>query len=143
MSRAKRRPAIILGGHAVDRVDRKLTLGMAGYQTTRTVLVAPYYSVTQDGTRSGYNKAFVERIRRAEYPDFAWDRLPIEGGADGSVLRLNQLQPVGTGQGACELTTYKLSGAALRIMDGWLNWLLSGELDETSALFDIRQALAD
>ena len=68
--RAKRRPALVLGGESTDPVDHSLTRGMSKWQTAPTVLVAPYYGATRDGRRGGFNEPFVDRVRRAEYPEY-------------------------------------------------------------------------
>ena len=61
---------------------------MSKYQTAQTVLVAPYYGITGGTKRGGFNPEFVDRVRRAEYPEYVWDRLPIGGSTDESLLML-------------------------------------------------------
>lgn len=127
--RAKRRPALVLGGESTEAVDPALTRGMSKYQTAQTVLVAPYYGITGGTKRGGFNREFVDRIRRAEYPEYVWDSLPIGGNTAESLLMLKQLQPIGRHHNAYELTSYRLGDEALAVIDEWLEWLLTGRLD--------------
>jgi hypothetical protein len=140
--RAKRRPALILsiGGQPVSR---PLRTGSARWQTNPTVLVAPYYGIDPSGSRGGWKPEFVERIRRCEYPQYIWDKLPIGGSTSESVLRLDHLQPVGNHKDSFEVSPYCLSEEALMIVDEWLLWLLTGSLDENGTLYTIRQGLLE
>src|SRR6185295_5725375 len=84
VQRAKRRPAIVLSEGGPE-VAPALRVGEARWQTSATILVAPFYGVDRDGTRGGWNPGFVDRIRRCEYPQYMWDQLPLAG-ARQSVL---------------------------------------------------------
>ena len=130
--RAKRRPCLIIGP-ASPRVDRALTRGMARHSTAPTVLAAPYYGVTRDGSRGGYNPAFVERIRHCDYPQFLWDQLPISE-SEESILRLDHLQPIGNHHNAYQLSAYKLSDDALEAVDDLFSWLIWGQVPEDSLI---------
>lgn len=130
--RAKRRPCLIIGS-ASPRVDRALTRGMARHSTAPTVLAAPYYGITRDGSRGGYNPAFVERIRHCDYPQFLWDKLPASG-AEESILRLDHLQPIGTHHDAYQLSEYKLSEDALKAVDDLFSWLVWDQVPEDSLI---------
>jgi hypothetical protein len=127
-NRAKKRPCLVLG--AVERHESRdpLTKGMAKYATEEFFLVAPYYSVEQEA-RSGYNAPFVERIRHAQYSRFFWDVLPGDRGHE-SILRLDQMQPVGFHHQAYDPFGFHLNRDALCLMDEWLNWLLYGAVGE-------------
>ena len=129
--RAKKRPCLILGSGGRP-VDKELTRDMARHSTAPTILAAPYYGATQDGTRGGYNPAFVERIRHCEYPQFLWDQLPVTGGPDESILRLDHLQPIGTHHNSYEVTEHKLSDYAVQVVDELVNLLIWGEVPEDS-----------
>jgi hypothetical protein len=72
-----------------DKVDRQLTSGKPKWQTAPPVLVAPYYGVDEGGKRAGFKSEFVSRIRRCDYPQFMWDKLPIRGNTIESILRLD------------------------------------------------------
>ncbi|MDI7269862.1 MAG: hypothetical protein QME96_17870 [Myxococcota bacterium] len=137
--RGKIRPALVLSTGGSD-VPSALRVGGAPWQTSPTVLVAPYYGVERTEKRAGWNPAFVDRIRRAEYPQYAWDVLPV-GDVRESILRLDHLQPVGRHQNAFEWTAHRLSDEALAIIDEWLGWLLRGDLPDDGVLAFLRREL--
>lgn len=62
--------------------------------------MAPFYGADRDGRRGGWNPLFLERIRRGEYPQYLWDKLPVGTQVKESVLRLDHLQPLGGHAGA-------------------------------------------
>jgi len=124
-NRAKRRPCLVLGAVERKNVDPRLVVGMVKDSTHDFFLVAPYYSVAQEA-RSGYNPEFVERIRHAEYSRYFWDSLPHSRGHE-TILRFDQIQPVGFHHQAHEHLGYKLSPGALALTDEWLNWMLHGK----------------
>ena len=123
-NRAKRRPCLVLG--AVDNrpIHSELISGMSKSHTHEFFLVAPYFTVAQEA-RSGYNPQFVDRIRHAEYSRFFWERLPGKSGHE-SILRFDQIQPVGVHHQAHEHSGYRMTCAALSLTDEWLLWLLHG-----------------
>jgi hypothetical protein len=139
VQRAKRRPAIVLsiGG---PEVASALRVGEARWQTSATILVVPYYGVDRGGTRGGWSQSFVDRIKRCEYPQYMWDRLPLSRTRE-SVLRLDHTQPLGRHQNAYELTPYRLSDEALGVVDDWFLWLLTGSIPSDSALQILREEL--
>lgn len=139
LQRAKRRPVLVLSVGGAD-VPRALRPGSARWQTAPTILVAPYYGGDAGGTRGGWPDAFVTRVRRCEYPQYLWDRLPVPG-ADASILRLDHLQPIGRHSNTYEATRFRLSDEALELVDQYLGWLLTGELDPTSDVGEIRATL--
>ena len=126
--RAKKRPCLVIGS-TNPAVDQVLTEGTPKNSTAPTVLVAPYYGVGRDSRRAGYKLDFVERVRHCEYPQFVWDRLPIAGGPDESILRLDHLQPIGALNNSYKITEFKLSDAALKIIDELIHWLIWGGVD--------------
>ncbi len=138
-NRAKKRPCIILG--AVDRksIDRSLIRGMIKSSTHQFFLVAPFFSVEQAG-RGGYNPEFVERIMHADYRAFFWDILPGRRGHE-SILRLDQIQPVGLHHQAYRHLGYQLSAEARAVLDEWLDWVIYSRKSETINLF--RELLKD
>ncbi len=107
----------------------------------RGILAAPYFGADQDGSRAGWPSEFVQRIKLAEYPQYAYDRLPI-GGAVESILRLDQVQPIGRHHDSYELTEFCLTADAMDIIDSWLIWLVTGSLDENSMLHYLKGELA-
>lgn len=137
-TRGKVRPAVVLctGG---DDVPAELRRSQAAWQSTRTLLVAPYYGSEEDEGRLGWLPAFVDRIRRAEYPQYVWDRLPR---GRESILRLDNIMPVGADPAAYRLEDFRLSREALELLDEWLVWLFTATLPEDGVLAGIRSGLA-
>lgn len=135
--RAKKRPALIIceGG---DEIERSLTSGKPKWQTSPIILVAPCYGVNEAGTRAGFSSEFVKRVQRCEYPQFMWDKLPIGGSTIESLIRLDHIQPIGRHHDSIEPTEYCLTDEALAIFDEWLVWLLRGDFDEDSLLFEFK-----
>ena len=85
-------------------------------QYSPAILLAPYYGVASDGSRRGWNPEFVEGIQRAEYPQYVWDVLPVGGGENGSIMRVDHILPVGADPANWKLTDYLLRDDALNIL---------------------------
>ena len=124
--RAKKRPVLILA-EAGSKVEKKLRQGQASYQTAPTHIVAPYYGVDKDGSRGGYKDEFVERIQLLEYWQFFYDKLPLPQ-VNASILRVDHMQPIGAEGQSYEILPYRLSDDAMKLMDEWLNWAITGIL---------------
>lgn len=103
-------------------------------------MVAPYYGADQSGSSGGWKPEFVSRIRRCEYPQYVWDRLPLKG-RDESILRLDHAQPIGKHGDSYELTGYVLHDEALGMVDEYLTWLVKGFLPPHSIIHEIRKVL--
>jgi hypothetical protein len=116
-------------------------VGSPRWQTAPTLLVAPYYGIDRGARRAGFPEPLVTRIRRCEYPQFVWDRLPLAGETEASLLRLDHIQPLGRHHESYEWTEHCLSEEAMFIMDEWLHWLLEEDLPEESVLYDFREGL--
>ncbi len=129
--RAKRRPCLVLGSISPG-VSKGLVRGMPNKSTAPTVLVAPYYGADQDGKRAGYNPIFVERVRHCEYPQFLWDKLPLQSGPNESILRLDHLQPIGTHGNSHKFSGYRMSESAIEVVDDLMQWLVWGGVPEDS-----------
>jgi hypothetical protein len=140
VQRAKVRPALVLSTGGED-VPGALRIGAARYQTTPTMLAAPYYGADPGGNRGGWRPEFVQRIRRCEYPQYFWDKLPIGRSTSESIMRLDHLQPIGRHANSIELMPFSLSSDAVQIIDEWLAWLLSGVMPTESILAQIRNYL--
>jgi hypothetical protein len=138
--RAKKRPAVIISGGG-SIVDQALTKGKPKRHYAPTVLVAPFYGGDQEGQRAGFLPAFIERVRRCEYPQFMWDRLPLDSSTNESILRFDHIQPVGRSEDALEITKYRLSQTALLFFDEWLDWIMTGEIKSGSLLGEYREDL--
>lgn len=142
--RAKKRPCLVLScDHPA--VDAALTRGMPKTHTAPMCLAAPYYGIARNRVRVGFNDIFVERVRHLEFPQFFWDALPHPSGEE-SILRLDQLQPVGAHHQAVAPTGFRLCDDGLSVIDEILEWLIRGDVREDSlvAMFrsEIEQALA-
>ena len=137
---AKKRPAIIIsrGG---PLIKTHLTKNKAKWQTNTAVVVAPYYGTEQGVKRAGFNPEFIERVRLCEYPQFMWDKLPLNMGSGESMMRLDHMQPVGRSQDSIQVTDFCLSDRALLLFDEWLKWLITGSLDKDTKLCEIRDVL--
>jgi hypothetical protein len=137
--RAKLRPVLVLGAGGPE-IDQTLRTGTARWQTASTLLVAPFYGVDPGSTRGGWRPQIVERIRRCEYPQYLWDRLPLSGPSE-SILRLDHIQPIGRHHNAYEWTRYRLSDEALSVVDEWLVWLFRDQFPADGVLADVRAEL--
>jgi len=136
VQRGKTRPVVVLstGGEEIPHGVRG---GGARWQTSPRLIVGPYY-----GTDQGWNPQFVERIRHAEWPQYFWDKLPGAGEGQESVLRFDQLFPMGKGDAsAYRLTQHRLSEEALTVLDEWLRWAMFGLLNLDGALAGLRAIL--
>jgi len=131
--RGKRRPCLVIGTPSGPEIEKKLIRGGLSSLRHRFVLVAPYYGVEPE-RRAGCPPAFAERIRHAQYPQFFWDILPMARG-EVSILRLDQIHPVGEHHQSFEHYGYRLSDDALKIVDEWLNWHLYDVLGDGLSFF--------
>ena len=123
-NRAKKRPCLVLGAIGQKAIDRQLTHNMSKASTAPFFLVAPFFGVPQKG-RGGYNAQFVERVMHAEYAAFFWDILPHNQGCE-SILRLDQIQPVGLHHQSYKYLEHRLSEEAMIVMDEWMDWIIYG-----------------
>jgi hypothetical protein len=127
----------------VALVPKDLRAGQNRWQSAPTILVAPYYGADPGGSRGGWPAPFVERIRRAEYPQYMWDILPIGSVEQQSILRLDHLMPVGADPANWQMTSYVLGDEARGFLDEWVAWLITGNLSEESALGYARAELGN
>lgn len=136
VQRAKRRPCLIVGEGGFP-VPKEMTRGRPGWQVSPTILVAPYHGAEQDGTRAGFPPPFLDRVRRCEFPQFMFELLPIS--AEGSVLYLNHLKPLGAHHASIDLTKFCLSEDAIAILDEWVIWMVTGLLPKNGLIFPARK----
>ena len=143
VARGKVRPVLVISTPG-PRPPRSLTGGLASYQVSPTILVAPYFGATHDGSRGGIPEGLLARFRRAEYPQYVWESLPL-GDLRESYLRLDQIFPIGSSPGGYEPTDFRLSDDALKVLDEWVEWLLSGDNapSDESTLGYLRSALLE
>jgi hypothetical protein len=136
--RSKMRPCLIIAepGHIVDS---NLTKGSPKRNYHPFYLAAPYYGV-KSGKRAGYPTAFIERVRHCEYPQFMWDNLPHKTGEE-SLLRLDQIQPIGANFQAYRDSGFKLSDEALEVFITHLNWRISGICEDNTLLAEFKKEI--
>jgi len=120
VQRAKVRPVLILATPGC-KIEEDIRKGLCRYIHCPTYIVAPFYGTDQDGTRGGLSPEFVSRIKQLQYSQFFWDSLPI-GGQSGSLLRLDQIQPIEPDIAAWVTTPFKLSEDAALILEEHLRW---------------------
>ncbi len=131
--KAKKRPLLVVsvGG---PEIPKEITRGSPKTRSLPSMLVAPYYGAGSDGKRAGFKDEFVKRVRRCEYPQYLFDKLPGGGRTEESILRLDHLQPFSLFDQAYQWTPYCLGEDALVILDEWVHWLIEGDLPEGSIL---------
>lgn len=138
--RGKVRPTVVLSTSGPE-IPRGIAGGRERWQSAHTLLVAPFYGADPGGTRGGWPADFVGRIKRAEYPQYVWDKLPVTGSTE-SILRLDHVFPIGIDPAGYQPYPFRLSPDALAVMDVWLRWLFAGDLDPDSILGMVRPELA-
>lgn len=137
--RAKGRPCLVLR-EASQSVPKELTRGKSNHSVAPTLLLAPYYGADENSKRAGYSEEFRTRVRHCEYPQFLWDKLPING-SDESILRLDHMLSSGAHHQAYKISEYKLSEEAMGIVDEQINWLIYGGLSKDSIILDYRELI--
>ena len=139
--RAKERPAIVVHD-PYEPVDRNAL--MPGYykpHVAPTLMVAPSFGNDSEG-RASFPPEITVHCRRGFYSQYIWDMLPL-GGTSESIIRLDQIRPIGRNASNYRLTDWQLSMEALVVLDSWMEWLQTGMLDEDSDLCTIRDLLLE
>lgn len=137
--RVKRRPGIIVADGSQE-VPKQVTLGKAKRHTAPMTLVAPSFGCDEGKGRDGYSQAFIDLVRRCNFPQFFWDKLPLPGASE-SIIRFDQIQPIGRHHDAIEATDYCLSREALEVIDDWLYWYIYRITPEDGVLALIKEAM--
>ena len=138
--RAKKRPVLVIGSGGVD-IPKTLRQGFPKWQTSPTILVAPFYGADKIGYRAGWPQKLIDRIQRCEYPQYLWDKLPIHTETEESILRLDQIQPIGKHHFSLDWTKHRLSDEAITLLQKQITWLLWGRLPEDGDFLEIRELL--
>ncbi|KAF0159514.1 MAG: hypothetical protein FD159_455 [Syntrophaceae bacterium] len=138
--RMKKHPVLVVGSEPPE-VPKRQRAGGAAWQFLPYILVAPYYGAEFSGKTGGWNPDFVKRVQECEYPQYMWDKLPEK--TNSSILRLDHIQPIGTDQKAYECTPFCLGSDALKILDEWVQWLMTGCLQADGVLYDFRKGLLE
>lgn len=139
VNRMKKRPCLVLFDDPRIPIDKALIRGMTSPSTYSYAIVAPFYGVDQEG-RAGYNPGFVKKIKYATYPQWFWDMLPLNSTSE-SILRLDQIHPVGHHHQSFEHTGYTLGDNARKMMREWLEWYMGFKPSE--AIEDFRGFIAE
>ena len=139
--RGKWRPCLVLAGTDVP-VDSALA-PRGRWQTRLARLLVPYYSANGSTSRSGWPERLVDRIRRCGYPQYFWDRLPLDGSSEGSILRLDNAFTIGHDLTHVEQTQHRLSQDALDILHDWFAWYVTGRLGSDSIISTAQDLFAD
>jgi hypothetical protein len=139
--RCKKRPAMIIHAGGPE-IPNGLRRNKPRRQTDPCILVAPFYGANEGGQRAGFTPAFVERVRRCEYKQFWWDILPEVGWKTDSIMRLDQVQPVGRNHSIIEVTNFCLSRTGLMIMEQFIEWFCYDRLPEKCELVFFKQEVS-
>ncbi|MBE0599374.1 MAG: hypothetical protein IH614_19195 [Desulfuromonadales bacterium] len=137
--RVKRRPAIIVADGS-EEVPRQVTLGKSKRNTAPMILVAPSFGCDEGKGRDGYRQEFIDLVRRGTFPQFFWDKLPLPGASE-SIIRLDQIQPIGRHNDAVEATEYCLSREALEVLDDWIHWYIYEIVPKDGVLALLKEAI--
>ncbi len=136
--RMKERPVLVVSSEPLE-VPKRQRVGGATWQFLPYILVAPYYGAEFSGKTGGWSKDFVERVQKCEYPQYMWDKLPEK--AYSSILRFDHIQPISMDQKAYKCTPFCLGSDALKILDEWVQWLMTGCLQSDGVLDYLRKEL--
>lgn len=148
----KVRPVLVVG-HVHKCLSGK-ERGSAKWQTKPTLAVAPYYGAEANGDRGGWPTPFVDRIRRAYYPQYFCDHLPpglplAKGGNCTSILRLDHVFPLNRPSReedpprVFQHTGWTLHPDARGVMEDWLGWLLRGGYLPNKPVHVFKQILSE
>jgi hypothetical protein len=99
--------------------------------------VAPSYGCDQDGSRAGWDKKFTDRIKMCMYPQYMLDKIPLPG-SEWSVIRFDQIQPIGRAHQSFITTEHCLSAEGVAVINDWVSWIYTGEVT-TDGPIDIFQ----
>jgi len=132
VNRSKIRPALLL---YCNCTDLKAEGGKGNYH-----LIAPLYGVDPSSKRSGYPAAFIEKVAQFRYPELIYfANTPMPRGVS-SILRLDNIQPVGNNHNNYRLIGHKLSYPTLQLVFDMLKWMFTNEISE---LLNTYKDLAD
>ena len=119
-----------------DEVDNFISI------TVLSRLVVPYYSANGSGSRAGWSAELVTRIRQCNYPQYFWEKLPVPGAPEGSILRFDHAFAIGHDPANVEQTPYRLHQDPLNILDDWFAWYVTGKL-KSEAIIAARELFGE
>jgi len=138
--RAKTRPCLVLSGPG-DEVDKALTRKMPNNSTAPTLIVIPYYGISQGQKRAGYNPLFVERVRHITYKQFFYDELPHTRG-EPSILRFDHILSIGAHTKSYKPLGYRLGDEALEIVNEYLQWNILGGVEHDAFILEFKELVS-
>lgn len=124
VQRAKLRPAIVV---SVEPPPISMPKASPSWQSAQTVYVVPTYGCDQDGGRGGWDPTFLRRVRACMYPQYMIDKIPLPG-SEWSVVRFDQIQPIGRNHQSMIMTKYCLSDEAVGVIRHWVAWIYTGKI---------------
>ena len=141
--RAKERPALVISSFS-SIIPKHLKKRGAPWQYKGANLIVPIYGIEASEKRAGWNPEFIERVKRCEYPEYMWDLIPSNTGAlTESVLRFDQIQPIGDDAKNYKLTNHCLTREALEIIDEWIFWVITDHLAIDDVLSIYRKDISE
>jgi hypothetical protein len=126
---------------SVEPPKVQIPKGTPAWQVLQTVYVAPTFGCDQDGSRAGWDKVFLDRIKACMYPQYMLDKIPVPG-SEWSVVRFDQIQPISRGHDSFILTEHCLSQEALAVLNDWVSWVHTGEV-ASNGVIDFFQTAMD
>lgn len=138
VQRAKLRPAIVV---SVEPPLVSMPKASPSWQSAQTAYVAPAYGCDQDGGRGGWDPSFLKRVRECRYPQYMLDKIPLPG-SEWSVIRFDQIQPIGRNHRSMVVTDYCLGGEAIGVVRDWVTWILTGQVVEDGAIDIFQEQMA-
>lgn len=128
--KCKRRPVLVLATEG-EQIDSQLA--WAKWQTSRHLIVAPYYGIQQKRNRKGWHPKLIGNIKKMHVSRLFWDMLPgrsrvTEG---ESILRLDHMHPINED---FKRTSFRLSEDAMKIVDECLRLYYTGVFDSEGLL---------
>lgn len=109
----------------------------------RKWMTAPLVQVVPGFAVERWPPALVDSARRAQHPQYVWDRLPIAP-RDPVVFRLDHATPLHRADTASyRLTGFRLSAEALAVVDAWLAWFWTGTVAEDGDLMAAHTTLRE
>jgi hypothetical protein len=109
----------------------------------RAWMTAPLVQVVPCFPAQSWPPALVDSVRRAQHPQYVWDRLPIAP-HEPAVFRLDHAAPLHRADAASyRLSGFRLSAEALSILDAWLAWFWTGTIAEDGDLLAAHTTLRE
>ena len=139
VQRAKLRPAIVV---SVEPPLVQFPKGSPPWQSFQTVYVAPAYGCDQSGSRGGWDRGIMGRIKTCMYPQYMLDKLPLAG-AEWSVVRFDQIQPISRSHSSFVVTEHCLSEDAVDVIHDWVSWIHTGEVADGGYIDVFQTDMAD